>query len=110
MNRRADGTAREPGVPGPRGASAGGVTGTDATALSSLERRPVTGLFDAAGAPAAAPSNRGDNLSVAAGANASTVDDDLPERDGSRQATARSAVALDLHEGISTPGGRKPYA
>jgi hypothetical protein len=44
MNRQADATARVPGVPGPRGGSAGGVE-------SPAAHRPVTDALARAGAP-----------------------------------------------------------
>jgi len=110
MNRRADGTARVPGVPGPRGAVVGGVTGTTAPPLSSLEHRPVTAPVNRAGATAAAPSNRGDNLSAAAGVHASTLDDDRAKRHRVGYAAPRSGAALviDSQRSVTRPAKRCP--
>jgi hypothetical protein len=101
MNRRTDGTAGAPGVPGPRGGVTGDIGGTPAASLSSSLHRPVKDARNRAGASPAAPSNRGDSLSAAGVVPASTLVDPWTERDA---AGGRAEGApLDLHEGIRDP-------
>src|SRR4051812_36001465 len=94
MNRRADATARAPGVPGPRGGSAG-------DSRSPTPHRPVTDALTRAGVAPAAPSDRGDNLSAAGATPASTLVDGRPDR-GDAVGRAEGAP-LDLREGIGDP-------
>jgi hypothetical protein len=104
MNRRTDGTAGAPGVPGLRGGVAGDSAGTPAASVSSSLHRPVNDARNRAGATTAAPSRRGDSLSAVVVAPASTLDDDRTERDAS--AGRAEGAPLDLHEVIRDPLAR----
>jgi len=106
MSRAADGSARAPGVPGPRGTEARGAsTGGPGTPPSS-PHRPVTAAFDGAGASAAAPSNRGDNQRAAAGAHASPLAPAPPKPRASGPA-APTGAALVLESQRSVTRSRK---
>ena len=94
MNRRADATARAPGVPGPRGGS----SGDHATSLDS--HRPVQDARTAAGAATAARSNSGGQGCAAGVAPASSLATATRELDPASRAP--QGRALDLHEGIRT--------
>jgi hypothetical protein len=96
MNRRADATARVPGLPGPRGGS----SGDHATSLDS--HRPVKAVRTTAGAATAAPSNSGGQGCAAGVVPASGLATVLRELDPAL-VRAPQERALDLHKGISDP-------
>ncbi len=109
MSRADDGSARAPGVPGPRGTEARGASTGGHGTLPSTPHRPVTAAFDGAGASAAAPSNRGDNQRAAAGAHASPLAPAPPKpRATGTAAPPGAALVLDSQRSVTGLAKRCP--
>ena len=109
MGRAADGSARAPGVPGPRGTEARGASTGGPGTPPSTRHRPVRAALDGAGGPAAAPSNRGDSPRAAAGAPASPLAHSAPkQRRSADAAPTGAALVLDSQRSVTRPAKRCP--
>lgn len=100
MSRAADGSARAPGVPGPRDTEARGAH--TAGKRGSSSHRPVTDARNAAAVAAAAPSDRGDSHRAAAGAAASELAHAGRQERGPAAPTG-AALVIDSQRSVTRP-------